>query len=285
MAAVFSAALPMMVSTPSIAADIRVLTSGAPAAVERALIGEFERRTGHHVTLKVGTLAAMLDKLTAEQAPDLAIFPSPVVGDLAAKGVLSSATRIDLARVGIGIAVRTGAASPDISTMDAFRDLLVRSRSIVFPDPAGGGYAGAHIARVIDELGLRDQVDTKVRHLFAIDGGLAAVANGDADIGIFNISEILPAKGVVMAGALPEAAQNYITFSGAMTPTSATPDASLAFLRWLADGDGGRAWVAGGFVPAGEAESQRRAEAVQPKASTMRSASITRVGAAEPIQP
>jgi molybdate transport system substrate-binding protein len=101
--------------------------------------------------------------------------------------------------------------------VEAFRRTLLAARSIVHPDPKGGGFTGAHIDRVIERLGIADVVRPKVTLMFAIGGGMAAVAKGDAEIGLFNVSEILPVSGGVLAGAFPAELQNYIIFAGAVS--------------------------------------------------------------------
>jgi molybdate transport system substrate-binding protein len=160
-------------------------------------------------------------------------------------GKLRAGSRVGLARVAIGVAVRQGAALPEISTIDAFRKTLLAARSIVHPDPKGGGFTGAHIDRVFERLGIADVVRPKVKLMFAIGGGMAAVAKGDAEIGLFNVSEILPVSGAALAGAFPTELQNYITFGGAVSVDSPAPDVAAEYLRLLA---GARdAWAAGGF--------------------------------------
>jgi molybdate transport system substrate-binding protein len=162
-------------------------------------------------------------------------------------------SRIELARVGIGVAIREGATRPDLSSVEAVRKTLLEARSIAYSDPQGGGITGAHISRVIMQMGIADAVKPKVKYLFAIGGGTEAVSKGEADIGLYNISEILPAKGVTLAGPLPSVLQNYITFSGALHGASKSPDAALAFLRFLTGPAASDAWRTGGFEALGGA--------------------------------
>jgi molybdate transport system substrate-binding protein len=176
-------------------------------------------------------------------------MPSPVIEALDKGGKLRPGSKITLARVGIGVAVRQGAPLPDVSTVDAVRKTLLDARSIVHPDPKGGGFTGAHIARMIERMGIADAVKPKVKLMFAVGGGVAAVAKGDAEIGLFNISEILPDPGAALAGALPSELQNYITFAGALHADSVEPAAAAAFLTMLSGSHD--AWKAGGFEPLG----------------------------------
>jgi molybdate transport system substrate-binding protein len=229
----------------AIASDIRVYTSGAPAEIQKGFAQRFNEASGHRLVITSGTLAVIQERLLASEAADVVVLPEPSVNILDKAGKLRAGSRVGLARVGIGVAVRQGATLPDVSTVDSFRKTLLAARSIVHPDPKGGGFTGAHIDRVFERLGIADVVRPKVKLMFAIGGGMAAVAKGDAEIGLFNVSEILPVSGAALAGAFPPDLQNYITFGGAVSTESPAPDAAAEYLRLLA---GARdAWAAGGF--------------------------------------
>jgi molybdate transport system substrate-binding protein len=231
--------------SPAMASDVRVYTSGAPADIQKGLVQRFSEATGHRLVVTSGTLSAIQDRLLASEAADAVVLPVPTVDTLDKAGKLRPGSRIGLARVGIGVAVRKGGPMPDVSTVEALRKTLLAARSIVHPDPKGGGFTGAHIDRVFERLAIAEAVRPKVTLMFAIGGGTASVAKGDAEIGLFNVSEILPASGVALAGAFPAELQNYITFAGAVSVDSPAPDAAAAYLRLLA---GARdAWAAGGF--------------------------------------
>jgi molybdate transport system substrate-binding protein len=227
------------------ASDVRVYTSGAPADIQKGFAKRFNEATGHRLVITSGTLAVIQNRLLASETTDVAVLPVPALDTLDKAGKLRAGSRVGLARVGIGVAVRQGATVPDVSTGEALRKTLLAARSIVHPDPKGGGFTGAHIDRVFERLGIADAVRPKVKLMFAIGGGMAAVAKGDADIGLFNVSEILPVSGAVLAGAFPVELQNFITFAGAVSVDSSASDAAAEYLKLLA---GARdAWAAGGF--------------------------------------
>jgi molybdate transport system substrate-binding protein len=244
-------ALVAVTLTPAWAADIHVFTSGAPAEVQKVLARPFTEATGHRVDFTVGNLSAVQDKIAAGETPDVVVFPAPAIETLDKDGKLRPGSRHMLARVGIGVVVRQGARVPDVSTVDALRKTLLEARSIVHSPPEGGGFTGAHIARMFVQFGIAEEVKPKVTLLFAIRGGVEAVAKGDAEIGLFNISEILPAPGVVLAGPFPPAVQNYITFAGALHAGSRSPEPAAAFLRSLTEPNARDAWKSGGFEPLG----------------------------------
>jgi molybdate transport system substrate-binding protein len=238
-------------NSPSRAAEIRVFTSGAPAEVQKILARPFTAATGHRVLFTVGNLSAIQDKLATGESPDVVVFPAPAIETLSKAGKLRPGSQLALARVGIGVAVRQGAPLPDVSTVEGVRKTLLEARSIVHPDPQGGGFTGAHIARVMVRLGIADAVKPKITLLFAIGGGVAAVAKGDAEIGLFNVSEIVPIPGVTLAGPFPAELQNYLTFAGALHADSVSPEPAAAFLRSLTEPGARDAWQTGGFEPLG----------------------------------
>jgi len=236
---------------PAAAADIRVVASGAPAEVAKQVGEAFAASTGHRVLFTVGTLAVIVDRLVGGEPADVVVLPSPAIETLGQKGLLRAGSRMDLARVGIGVAVREGAPLPDISSRDALRKLLLAASAIVYSDPQGGGFAGARVARMMQELGIAEAVKPKTTLLFAIGGGVEMVAKGDAEVGLFNISEILPVKGVTLVGPLPAEFQSYINFSGALHAKAAATDVAQAYLRSLTEPKARDIWKAGGFEPLG----------------------------------
>ena len=247
--AILTLAFLALVAQPSHAADIRVYSSGAPAQVAQIVAQTFSTATDDRVSVTVATVAEIRQKLSAAPAPDIVILPAPVMDALDKTGAFAGGSRTELARVGIGVAVRVGAPLPDISTEDAVRRMLVDARSIVQSDPAGGGFAGAQVARMMARLGIADVVKPKTSYKFAIGGGTAAVARGDAEIGLFNVSEILADKGVMLVGPLPPSLQSYIVFVGAVHAGSTAPDAARAFLRALTAPAAREAWTAAGLEP------------------------------------
>jgi molybdate transport system substrate-binding protein len=233
--------------TPSAAADVRVFSSGAPAEIAQGLARAFTEATGHRLLITSGTVGSLQQRLLGSESADVVVLPMPTIETLEKAHKLQAASRVSLARVGIGVAVRQDAPLPDVSTVDALRRALLAARSIAHPDPRGGGFTGAHIGRMIERMGIAEAVKPKVKLMFAIGGGVAAVAKGEVEIGLFNISEILPVPGAVLAGALPAELQSYITFAGALHVDSAAPDAAAAYLKMLASAR--EAWRAGGFEP------------------------------------
>jgi molybdate transport system substrate-binding protein len=238
---------------PALAVDIQVFTSGAPSAVQKALAPKFTAATGHNVTITAATLNAMRKQLAGAARPDVVVLPRPAMERFEKSGAFRAGTLVDLARVGIGVTVREGAPVPDISTPDALRKTLLNAKSIAHPDPKGGGFAGAQVDRMFEKLGIADVVRPKVTLGYAFTGGVANIAKGGAELGLFNISEIVPIQGVTLVGPLPAELQSYIVFAGALHVRGAAPEAAAAYLRALTGAAAHEIWKAGGFEGLGAA--------------------------------
>jgi molybdate transport system substrate-binding protein len=233
------------------AADIHVYSSGAPSEAAKVIGVEFAKNSDNHVVVAVGPPAAIQADLTTGSKIDVVILPRPIVTSLTGSGVLRRDIAIDVARVGIGIVVRAGTPAPNITDIAAISRLLSNAHSITYPDPAetGGGSTGLVVARMIEKLGLTDTVRPKLTVKSAIGGGVALVASGAVEVGIFNISEILPVKGVTMVGPLPGDLQNYILFAAAVPVKSTAPEPASAYIKRLADPAARPAWQKAGLEP------------------------------------
>jgi molybdate transport system substrate-binding protein len=165
-------------------------------------------------------------------------------------GRLRAPSAVDVARVGIGVVVRDGASRPDISSSAAIRQVLLGARSIVYPDPrSGGGSTGRAVARMIERMGIAEAVKAKLTLKAAIGGGVDLVAGGTAEIGLFNISEIVPIKGVTLVGPLPAELQSYIVFGAAIPASNAAPEPAEAFIQALGAAAARQAWQDAGLEP------------------------------------
>jgi molybdate transport system substrate-binding protein len=234
------------------AAELRVFTTGAPAEAAKAIGADFAAQTGHRLTFTVAQPAVLQGKIAAGDKPDVIILPAPAIAVLNRAGALRSGSVTDLARVGIGVVVRSGSPPPDISNAAALRKLLAEARSIAHPDPRiGGGTAGSAIDRMIDQMGLTETVKPKLILEAAIGGGVKLVADGKAEVGLFNISEILPVKGVTLVGPLPAELQSYIAFAAAVLTGSTVAEPAAALIKSLAEPAHRRAWQDAGLEPPG----------------------------------
>jgi molybdate transport system substrate-binding protein len=215
------------------AAEVKVLTAGAMREVVAAVIPEFEKQTGHKVTVDNGTAGALSKRIAGGEAFDVAIIPPAVVDDLTGKGNIVPGSRINLAKVGMGVAVKEGAAVPDIGTVDAFKRMLLAAKSVAYTDPKTGGSSGIYFDKLLDRLGIGDQIRPKAK---LKQGGYVAelVASGEAEVAIHQISEIVPVKGAVLVGPLPADVQNFTTYSAGLGAAARDAAAAKALIQFIA---------------------------------------------------
>src|SRR5213080_5276285 len=214
------------------AAEIKVLTAGAFKQVVLALLPAFEQQTGHKVTVENDTVGALIKRIDGGEGFDLAVLTPAAVDDLTKKGKFIAGSRKNLARVGVGVVVKEGAAKPDIGSVDAFKKMLLAAKSVAYIDPAAGGSSGIYVAGLLDKLGIAAEVKPKAK---LIPGGSVAehIARGEAELGIHQISEILPVNGVVLVGPLPAEIQNYTVYAAAIGAQAKEGAAAKALLDAL----------------------------------------------------
>lgn len=231
------------------AATIKVLTGGAFKQVVMALVPSFEARTGHKVEVQNDTAGALQKRIAGGEAFDLAVITPPVLQALAAQGHVASAGIVPLAKVAIGVAVKSGAAAPEIGTVEQFKQAVLNARKVAYIDPAAGGSSGIYLDGLFQRMGIADQVRAKA---VLVPGGLVAdrLVTGEADLAIHQISEIMPVKGVTLVGPLPEAIQNYTTYAGALSARAANLDAAQAFLATLSGPQAAEILRVKGMTPA-----------------------------------
>jgi molybdate transport system substrate-binding protein len=179
------------------------------------------------------TVGALQKRIEGGEAFDLVVVTPGVLERFAASNRIAPATRVNLARVAIGVMVRPGGKLPDISTVDGFKQALIDARSVAYIDPASGGSSGIYLDRLFEKLGIADAIRAKAK---LKRGGYVAdlLVSGDAELGIHQISEIVPVKDVVLVGPLPAEIQNYTTYAGAVSATAKDAAAAQALLDLLA---------------------------------------------------
>ena len=231
-------------------AEIKVLTAGAFKQVLLALLPDFERATGHKVTVANDTVGALTKRIAGGEAFDVAVLTPKAVDDLAKEGKFVAGSRANLARVGVGVVVKDGTPKPDISSVAAFKQALLAAKSVAYIDPAAGGSSGIYVAGLLDKLGIAGEVKPKAK---LIPGGAVAehVAKGEAELGIHQISEILPVKGVTLVGPLPAEIQNYTVYAAGVGAHAKEGDAAKALIKALSGLAAAEVLKSKGMEPAG----------------------------------
>ncbi len=229
-------------------AEIKVLSGGAPKEALAVLTPEFESRTGHRLAYTYAVISEIQKKLAAGDTPDMVFMPLPAIDTLVKAGTLRAQPRGVLGSVGIGVVVREGAPHPDISTPEGFRNALVNARSVVHANPAATP-SGAHLGKIIEQFGLADAMEGKRTFSNALDGGVDMITRGEAELGIYPVSEVIAVKGIAMVGLLPPALQSLIVYGAAVLTANAAPEPAAAFIAFLTDASRRQRWTNAGFEP------------------------------------
>lgn len=215
------------------AAEIRLLCAVALHPAYDVLIPDFEKSSGHKVTIAYGNAGAIMDRFQKGETADVVINAAPLMDQLQAQGKVVAGNRIIIAKVGVGVFVRKDAVKPDISSADAFKRSMLAARSISYPDPAGGGASGIYMAKLFERLGIAAEMKPKTTLSPAANVLYSSVASGDVEIGFNQISEILAQPSVEFVGPLPTEAQNYTQFAPGIVTGSNQADAGKALITFL----------------------------------------------------
>src|SRR5580700_6894000 len=232
------------------AAEVRVMISGGLSAAYNALVPEFERQTGNKVLTAYGpsmgtTANAIPVRLERGEPADVLILVGYALGDLIKQGKVIADSRVDLVKSPIGIAVKAGAPKPDISSADAVKRALLAAKSFAYSDSASGVYVSTEM---FGKLGIADAMKDKARKIPATPVG-EIVAHGDAEIGMQQLSEMLPVAGVDIVGPLPADLQKITVFSAGIASVSKEPDAGKALIKFLASPAASATLINSGLEP------------------------------------
>lgn len=217
--------------TPALGAEILVLSGGAAQSALKAVLPVFESRSGHAVKIDFAPAGAIAKRVAAGEVFDLLVLPAENVDAYERQGKVVPGSRAPLGKVGIGVAVNERAPAPDISTPEAFKQALLAAKSVVYIDPARGT-SGKHFAQVLQQLGIAEQVNAKAT---LGSGGyvVAPVGRGEIELGVHQISEILPVPGVKLVGPLPPALQKWTVYTAVAMPGANSPDAARELVAYL----------------------------------------------------
>ena len=192
------------------AAEIKVIGSVGVKTVLEELAPQFERASEHKLKITFGTAVPLKRQIDAGEAFDVVILTPALVDDLAKQGKVAPGTASNVAKSGIGVAIRQGAPEPDIGSTDAFKKTVLAARMIAYSKE---GQSGAVMARLMERLGIAEEMKAKTI-LETRSGGVALnVVEGKADLAFNLISEILPIAGAELAGPLPAELQSYVVFA------------------------------------------------------------------------
>jgi molybdate transport system substrate-binding protein len=229
------------------AAEIVVFCPGAVQTIVTGLGKDFTQATGHTIKFAHGTAGSVAKRVADGEDGDIVISTAQLLADLAKSGQVAGEGIRNLGSMGVGVAVRAGAARPDVTTVAAFKAAMLAARTITYADPAHGGQSGIHVAKVFEQLGIARELEPKLLLRPGAPQAFIEVARGDIEIGLGQISEILANKGLMLVGPLPREIQNSATFSVALHGRAKANDAARALVEFLTSPNAIERFKAAGF--------------------------------------
>lgn len=217
-------------AAPSSVAQVKVITSGGFSAVLDELQPQFEKATGVKLTVTRGASQGASSNTIGAQLrrgvpADVVIMSREGLDDLIAESRIAAGTDENLGQTPLGVSARAGAPKPDISTVAAFKETMLRAKSVTFPGSTTGIYM---VEKLFPQLGIAKEMAAKTT-----DTGVTAVAKGDAEIAIQPVSELLHIPGTEFVGALPAEIQYVSIFSAAMVKDAGDPKGGRQLLNFL----------------------------------------------------
>jgi molybdate transport system substrate-binding protein len=210
-------------------AELQILAGGAMAEPLRQLATQFESASGHKLVLRFGTTPELIKLATTGGPFDLGVFPEDVLKDVAARAQFAPGPATGIARVGLGVAVRSGAPRPDISTPDALKQTLLKARTIA-TIPASA--TGTQLLQVFEVLGISEAMKPKIRPQATPAQIVQTVASGEVELAVF-VMNVLKAPGLDVVGPFPAEVQRQVVFTAAVAANTKQSQAAKAFITYL----------------------------------------------------
>ncbi len=232
------------------AAQIKVLSAFPLQVVMEDLGPQFERATGHKLAITFATLGGIVKRVQDGETADVVVIPRQGIDSLVKDGRAAAGNVTVFARSGIGLAVRQGAPRPDISSPEALKRTLLAAKSITYSNPAHGGASGIHFARVLERMGIANEMKPKT--ILAAPGGETGVlvANGKAGICVHHMQVLMAVAGIEIVGPLPGDLQDTIVFAAAVMDGAKSAEASKALVDFMCTPEAAAVIKAKGMEPA-----------------------------------
>jgi len=211
------------------AAEIRVIGSVGTRQAYNQLVPGFEKATGHKVLTTWSGVNDVAKRVAGGETADVVMLPAAQIDSLIKEGKIVAGSRVDVAKCGIGVVVRAGAAKIDISSAESIKTALLAAKTFAY----SAGPSGVHMENLIREWGIADAVKSKIVQPRPNVRIGEMVAAGEAEIGFQQVSELLPVKGTDYLGPLPPDIQETTIFSAGVHKSATSIDAGRALLRFL----------------------------------------------------
>ena len=243
-----AAVLASAMVTTAQAAEIRVLVSGAIKAAMADIKPLFEQASEHKLILASDTSGRIARRIAGGEETDVVIVNNEGLDDFIKQGKVAADSKAQIARSGIGAVVLKGAPKPDISTPEKFKAALIAAKTVGYTSPASGGQSGIYFAKMLQQLGIADEVNKKAK--YGQGGPVAAlVASGEAELGMQQIPELIKFPGVDYVGPLPGNLQFFTELSAGVMTGSKQADAARALIRFFSTPAAVSAFKANGMEP------------------------------------
>jgi molybdate transport system substrate-binding protein len=227
--ALVAAAAMVIGATAAKAAEIKILGAVAVKEAVVDLVPVFEKASGHTVTAIWAGGQAIMQRISGGEVVDIVLIPSPNIDKLIAEGKVVGGSRADVAKSGIGVAVRAGLPKPDISSGEAVKNAVLAAKSVAYSTGASGFY----LADLFKRMGISDQIRDKVKQTPSGVQVGEVVARGEADLGFQQVSELLHVESIHYLGPLPADIQHVTVFSAGLHMAAPAPDAAEALVKFL----------------------------------------------------
>jgi molybdate transport system substrate-binding protein len=244
--AVSAFVLACVFATQASAAEIRVLCANALNIAAKELAATFTKQTGHQVAFTFGTPGPMQARFDKGEPFELVILPIGGMEQSDKAGKFKSGTRQSMVRVGVGVAAKQGGKMPDLSSPEALKTSLLEAKAITYSDSSTGGLSGLSVQKVLANLGIADQIKAKAKAV-SQNEGQAMVGRGEAEYGLYNVSEIPRAPGVVLAGPVPRAVQAYIIYDAAIPASNAEAAPATQLMQFFMSPAAQPVWAKAGL--------------------------------------
>ncbi len=229
-------------------ATLNIFSAGAAQSVVTQIAEKFKRDSGDSINAAFGAVGAMKSRVVAGEPADVIILTAALIDELIEQGWVVPGSRVDLGKVGTGVAVRAGTPLPDVSNAQALRDSILAATKIVCPDPAVAT-AGKVVLGVLGRLGIAGEVEARLQYFPSGYPAMAYLAQstGMREMGITQVTEILANPGVKLVGPLPTELQNIAVYSAGLAAHSAQPGRAQELIRRLTGFDARAVLSAAGF--------------------------------------
>jgi molybdate transport system substrate-binding protein len=231
-------------------AEIKVLAANGIQSIVEDLGPKFERATGHKLAITFATGGATVKRAQDGESADVVIAPRSGIDGLVKSGKVAADNVTAIASTGISVAVRKGAPRPDISSAEALKRTLLAAKSVTYLNPADGGASGIHFARVLDRLGIANEMKSKTIYAPTTGAVGVMVANGEAEIGVLQFQLLFSVPGIEIVGPLPGDLQDSTVFSAAILGGTREVEASKALITYLRSSEAMAVIKAKGMEPA-----------------------------------